>query len=88
MVERAQNSARQECDVVWNGEIVGTMSDITIDNFHVEGRWKAADSPAIAPFIEALSAEDAVVIVEIGGMRARACAVPGDFFEATAIPGL
>lgn len=78
-------------DIIWEGETVGTVTDVDVDMFHFSGRWTAGRCDASRKFIELLK-EGRELIVTIGRspppLAGRVYAEPAEFIEITLSPDL
>ena len=52
--------------IYWNNEIVGYVDDLSVDNFHLYGKWISANTTAAVKFLEALSEKDAELWIGYG----------------------
>jgi hypothetical protein len=43
--------------VLWNGDIVGSIQDVGVENFHVYGKWMPAGTAAAARFAAEFAVE-------------------------------
>lgn len=46
----------KKMDVWWRGEVVGSILEPQIDNYHLYGRWKSVPSPTADMFVENITA--------------------------------
>jgi hypothetical protein len=57
---------RDLLDITWEGEVVGQIQDLAIDNFHIYGKWIPSPLLKVAEMEARLKEEEHVVFVEIG----------------------
>jgi hypothetical protein len=49
-------------EILWEGQVVGWIHDVSCDNFNVFGRWESAGTAATESFLQAVGREEDVVI--------------------------
>jgi hypothetical protein len=63
---RSRAAKKDLLDITWEGEVVGQVEDLKVDNYHLYGKWIPAASPKAAELEARLQEEEHMILVEIG----------------------